>query len=425
MGKIIKRIILAVLIILAALYVGVQIYNQFDPGISTETATRATVTDSVQVDGLVIRKEALVQNTTSGVISYVAENGAKVAGGGVIASVYASAEAAAEGSRRQQLQTQLEQLEDLAGAAEIASVNPDNVDKQIYQKLYTLQTEINDFNLTDITTERDSMLNLINQWQLATGKATTFADRISSLKAEIAALKTAADSTTGSIKAETAGYFVKAADGYETVYDYDSALQLTVEDLEQEREPETLSDTVIGKVCEQFDWYIACVVPADTAVRLGVGSELTVSLPSASSTDIPATVAAINQEDVNSDAALILRCSYMDASLAGIRNETVLLNIKTYEGIRISQYAVHFETLSAEVTDENGNTTTETRQVSGVYVVDGTSLKFVQIVPLYTTGNYIICDANPDESELLTDSTIGLYDNVAIGGNLYDGKSVG
>lgn len=423
--KVIRRIIIAVAIVLAALYVGVQIYNQFRTGISTETAVRASVTDSLRVDGLIVRKETVLQNTTSGVISYEVNDGTKMAKNGTIASVYSNSEAAAAESRRLELESQLKQLQDLNKSAGTSAVNPDNVSKQIYQRLYSLKTNVNDFNLSDITTQRNGILNLMNQWQLATGKATTFSARIQSLKEEISSLETTASASTGTIRASSAGYFIKETDGYETVYDYDKVAQMTVEDLQAEREAQPAGDNVIGKLCEQFDWYIACVVPADSVVKLGVGEDITISLPFASSADIPAEVVAVNQADIESDAALILRCTYMDATLAGIRNETVLLNIDTYDGIRISQNAVHFETMTVEVTGEDGSTTTETREVRGVYVVDGSELRFVQIVPLYTSGNYIICDPEPDPEELYTDKTIALYDTVAIGGNLYDGKSVG
>ena len=149
------------------------------------------------------------------------------------------------------------------------------------------------------------------------------------------------------------------------------------------------------------------------------------NLPFASSADIPAKVVAINQPSVDSEAALVLQCSYMDATLANIRNKPVLLNTGTYDGINITQNSIHCEPVTGSVSDSSGSETTETKEVKGVYVVEGSELKFKQIIPLYTSGNYVICDPEPGEAELLTDSTIALYDTVAIGGNLYDGKSVG
>lgn len=422
--KKIRRIVIIVALALLAVFVAVQIFNQFRPRLQTETATHATVTDSLRVEGLTIRKEEVIKNNSSGVISYEVADGAKVAKNGTIASIYSDSEAAAAESKRMELKNQLSKLQALNKSAGKTAVSPDNVNKQIYQKVYSLKNHVNNFNLSNITTTRDEALNLINQWQLSTGKIKTFTSRIQALKTEISNLSVG-NSASGSIKATAAGYFVREVDGYETVYDYDNVKQLTVEDLGKKQEAKPIEENVIGKVCEQFDWYIACVVPADTAIKLTVDDKITIKLPFASSADIPAKVVAVNQPDIDSQAAVVLECSNMDATLANIREETVLLNIDTYDGIKISQKAIHFQNVTREVTGEDGTTKTETKEVKGVYVVNGSELKFVEIVPLYTSGNYVICNPDPDLADLWTDSTISLYDTVAIGGGeLYDGKVI-
>ncbi len=424
-NKLIKRLVILGIIIVLIVFVVVQIVNLVSPGIATETAVRASITDSLRVDGLIVRKETVLKNTTSGVISYEIADGTKIAKNGVIASTYSDSEAAAAESRKMELKEELEQLQDLNELAGASAINPDNVNKQIYQRLYSMKTNVNEFNLNDVQSDRSSMLNLMNQWQLATGKITTFSARIKELKAEIAELTSNSNKATGAIRATSAGYFVKSVDGYETVYDYNKVAQMSVADLREEREAKEVSENVIGKVCEQFEWYIVCEIPADTAMKLGVGDSIDIKLPFASSMNIPAEIVAINQTTIEDPAALVLECSYMDPTLANIRNETVLLNIGTYDGIRISQNAIHFEEVTGEIMDSSGSEMSQTKEVRGVYVVDGSELKFVQIIPLYTTGNYVICDANPGADELLTDETIELYDTVAIGGNLYDGKLVG
>ena len=65
------------------------------------------------------------------------------------------------------------------------------------------------------------------------------------------------------------------------------------------------------------------------------------------------------------------------------------------------------------------------KDVKGVYILYGNSIKFVEIVPLYSSNNYVICDPDPDTSELMTSETLTLYDEVVVGGkDLYDGKMV-
>ncbi len=422
--KVLKWTILIIIIILVLLFIGVQIFSLFRTGTETETATHATVTDSYQTEGLVIRKESLVKKRSSGVISYEVSDGTKIASDGVIASVYDDASAAAAEHKRMELNEQLDELKSLNKSTSNNSITPDVVNKQIYQKLYGLRTSVNDFNITDIATQRDEVLGLINQWQIVTGKTASFDERIQEIKNEISKISSSA-SASSMIKASAAGYFVEETDGFETVYDYDKVKQMTVEDLRTQQDPEEDNKNVIGKVCEQFDWYIACIVPPDTATNLVVGDEITVNLPSVTSMELPTKVVAINQTSIEEEAALILKCTYMDELLANIRNETVLLNIKTYDGIRVSQKAIHFKEVTGTVEDKDGNESTVTQEVRGVYVVDGSELKFVQVVPLYSSDNFVICDPNPDPNEILTDKTVELYDTVALGGDeLYEGKTV-
>ena len=421
----IRRIVIIVVILFIAAYVAIQIFNQFRPGLKTETATHATVTDTLRVEGTVVRKETVVENASSGVISFEVSDGTKVAKGGTIASVYSDSSSAATESRRLELEAQLSQLQALNKVSKKTTINPENVSKQIYQKLYSAKNHISDFNLSDILANRDEMLNLMNQWQLATGKITTFSDRIETLKGQITALKALEKESSGAITAPAAGYFVTETDGFESVYDYAKVKQQTVEDLQKKKSAKQVSDKAIGKICEQFDWYITCVIPPDSAMKLAVGDQIHIKLPFVSSASLPATVDAINQTDVESDAALILRCSYMDETLANIREETVLIDVGTYDGIRVSQEAIHFQEVTGEVKGSDGKMTTQTKEVRGVYVVSGSELEFREISPLYSSENYVICDPEPDMDNLLTDSTISLYDTVAIGGGeLYDGKTV-
>lgn len=115
----------------------------------------------------------------------------------------------------------------------------------------------------------------------------------------------------------------------------------------------------------------------------------------------------------------------MDSSLINIRKETAEITLQTYEGIQVSQSAVHFETVSREVQQKDGTKKTESKSVEGVFVTYGSEIQFKQIVPLYSDGTYVYCDPAPDKDTLMTDDTIKLYDEVVIEGkDLYDGKVI-
>ena len=58
--------------------------------------------------------------------------------------------------------------------------------------------------------------------------------------------------------------------------------------------------------------------------------------------------------------------------------------------------------------------------VRGVYVVNGMQISFVPVNIVYSTDEYIICEKQTDN-----DNVLKLYDSVVVKGkNLYDGKII-
>lgn len=426
-SPILKRIISIVVAVLLFIYVGYQIYSANYSSVTSEVATYASASDVIQTTGLVIRKETLVENTNSGVVSFLLNNGDRVAKNGIIANLYQSSEAVTTQQQLESVQNEIEKLQKVSNPGDLYAANPDLLDQQINEQLTSIFRSIQSGDYEDVSTGREELLYRLNQLDIVTGETETFDARIAELQAEKESLTASLSEKTGSITSPVAGYFTNITDGYETVYNYDNALSYTVNDIKTMQSQQPVANAnVVGKVCENFDWYVACILPADDAAKLKVGDDsISINLPFAASGDLPAEVAAVNQANKDSEAAVILKCNFMNESLSYVRNETMQISVQTYSGIRINQKAVHFEEVTKTVTDEDGKETQVTKQVRGVYVLHGSELKFVQIFPLFTSGGYIICDSNPEEEELMTDETVRLYDEVVIEGtDLYDGKIV-
>lgn len=424
-----RRLISLVIALLLLSYIGYQIYQANYSQVRTETAVFASLGDSAQTEGVVIRKETLLTKNTDGVVAYEVEDGGRMSKGGTVASVYPSAQAAAAEQQVQLLREELNELTQMnKSSGNVQLVNPESLTQQIHMDLYELLESNSEGSRNGVQEKKQDVLSLINQWQIVTGKAENFDARIQALNSQITALSGSSSAKTGAITAPAAGYFIANVDGYESAYSYENVRSLSVADLKKEVQPSDVPANVVGKMCENFDWYLACIVPAETAEKLKEGNLITVDMPFATTSSIPARIVSVNQEDKESEAAVILRCNYMDSALANIRKETIRLNINTYEGVRVSQRAVRFVTMTKTFPDEEGAETEVTREVRGVYVLHGSEIKFVEIIPVFSSNNYVICKVNLNEQEkqdLMTDSTISLYDEVVVGGSdLYDGKIV-
>lgn len=421
-SPVLKKIISALIAVLLLVYVGNQIYNANYAQVKTETASYADPSDTVQTTAFIIRNEQVISNTSSGVVGYTVSNGSKVANKEPIANLYNSAKDATVQQQLENLNSEIERLTKLSNPGDTYAVKPDLLDKQIDLKFTELLENYQSRDCSQLSQTREDLLYLLNERQIVTGKEQNFNKRLAALNSQKTALA-AGSKSIGTIISPASGYFINKADGYETVFDYDHVDKLTVSDLKAKQSQKVAPpNNAIGKVCQAYDWYVACVLPAESAEKLKHVDNVNVTLPFALSKSIPAQVVAVNQVNKDAEGAVILKCSYMSSELAAIRNETVQIQIDDYSGIRISQKAIHF---ANTYTGRNGKTVTSKNAVKGVYVMHGSQIEFVQIFPIFSSGSYVICNDEPDEKDILTRSTLKLYDEVVTEGtDLYDGKVV-
>lgn len=419
-----KRIVSGTIAALILIFVGYQVYHANFVRQKTETALYKTAEESITVNGYAIRQEQLVTNDNGGVLQYDIEDGGKVDKGGTVAHAYKSVEDAGVLQKKERLTQELTSLQELASQGSYADANADNMDSLLNDQLLNVIQDAKDGD-ADISDSRLKLLSLLNQKQLAGGQVKNFSARISALQQQISALNSSGNGEElGKVSASASGYFTSKADGYESVFSYTNVKELFPENLADSVKPTAVPKNVVGKVCSQFNWYYACVVNAADAAKLKPDTSVKITFPFASSASANATVVRINQKTKTSSAAVILECNVMDSALANIRHETAKITINTYQGIQISQKAVHFEKVKQTV-KQDGKEVEQVKTVEGVFVMYGIEMKFKQIVPLYSDGTYIYCDPNPDSSLLATSESVQLYDEVIIEGKgLSDGKII-
>lgn len=428
-NPILKRLVSGLIGLLLLFYIGNQIYNASYSGVKTETAVYANAEDMVQMTGTVIRKEQLLRQNVQGVLTYPLGEGGKIAKGGVVAEIYDSAKDATQQQQMEYLTAEIARLQSLSNPGDTYAANPGSLTKQINQSLTQILTSLQSRDYNALPSQRDTLLYRMNEQQVVTGVTKDFSARIAQLQSQLSAIPAASGRKMGQVKSPVSGYFVKAVDGYESQYNYASVKELSVNDLKAKKKPQVLGGDVIGKVCEEFNWYFAAVVNQDDALKLKEGNHVSINFPFAVGKTVPAVVLAVNQPNHQGDAAVILRCSYMDTGIASVRDATVQVQAGTYSGIMVSQRSIHFEKITKEFKQEDGTKKQVTKEVQGVYVMHGNSIEFVQVIPLMSSGSYVICkelsDTDPEWKELMTKSSIRLYDEVITEGTeLYDGKVV-
>lgn len=430
-GKRVQRVGAILLIVVLLWYAGYQFYLSGHRNIVTELAMYGTVSDVIQARGYVIRSEQVVSDSYSGVLDYRVSDGAKVATRGVIADVFYDESDAAAQNRIRQLDREIEVLEELSRPTDLFSVTPAMVNTQIYMNMDDLLEGARNNDFSGLSGLKEDLLLALNRKRLIIGEETAddYAVRISQLTAERDSLRASAGQAVRSITAPRAGYFISSVDGLEDSVDISEVKDLSPVEINRLLEREPTDAAGLGKICSEFNWYVACVVPDAEMWRFEGVDDVELSIPFASSETIPAAVAAINHDKATGTNAVILECSYMDAGLAQARNADVLINVHTYSGVLVRESALRFCDVTYYEYDENDEPIEKVAEnVKGVYVLNGRQLEFVQVFTQRTVNGYAICKTELEEEEqaqLVTDHTVRLYDNVVTEGtDLYDGKPI-
>ena len=104
-----------------------------------------------------------------------------------------------------------------------------------------------------------------------------------------------------------------------------------------------------------LNWYVVCKVSGTDSLQLEIGEKVDgITMPFASTGSIPAKVVAINQESRQSDAVVVLECSYMNNELSKVRKESVQIAVNTHSGIMVNKKAIHVEPVMKVIDDGSG-----------------------------------------------------------------------
>lgn len=389
--------------LLALVFVVYQTYSMVYKPITTATAVSYDTYEGIEINGYFVREEMLIDYKITGTERYVVDEGEKVAKGGTIAEVYSSADIAAAHERVDELTEEIQVLESINSVSDPSSVNLDTLNNRIEHAYVNL------LSLTDLKkfSELDSSLNellmLLNKKQILTGEAQGFDSLLTTLKTELSSLKSTLQAPTSKVSAPASGYFIHQADGLESILTFNSLEEID-ESIFKKIANATPSDA-FGKIVSSQNFYIIAKMEDDDYLNFSEGDSLNLRTSISGNEELKATVYKINVSENKNSAIVVLSCQAMNGQFALVRSAPITIVTEEYEGIRISNNAVRYS-----------------EGVPGVYIIQGSIVKFKPIEIVYRTETFTLCKKSEDGNS----DTIRLYDEVIEKGkNLYDGKFIG
>ena len=397
-AKIIRWIGIALLLVVS-FYVVIQCFVIFHQSYKTETAISYTMADSVTLDGVVAFDSVSVEG--SGNLGYLVQDGERVSNGTVLAECYTDD---SQGLLRERLDRLSRTIDLLSKSQNSTGSDLSVLTNQTRQALYNLLDKLDTAEYSGITDAEDDFLLAQNRLQVSTGQTGDFSQTIAALQAEYDEIN-AQLGALQTITATTNGYFSSTEAAPAIVTDkqaLDDATPTALQQMLADGFPAADTNRA-GQIATGFSWRFYAVCDLDTAARFDGVTSVKISVPGKQNTPLAATVVEVTTDEDNGVAKLVFECQTINAEILSFGQETAQIDIKTYEGIRISKEALHIV---------GGN--------RGVYVKYGNLQRFLKITILYEDENYILI---PADGAIGTDNEVRLYDEVIVQGtNLQDGK---
>ena len=404
-------ILSALLSLCLIFYLGYHVWRSFTKEVQTQPVTESSVEHTVTVEGYIFRTERPLlltgSATTEGNTLFpLYSDGTKLAKGDIAARLYAG--------DRPDLQEQLRQIDGQIALlqecvdGDLQSIKDSrSIDRDISDILSGLRADGDSGRATGSAAGRTAFLTAVNKRLLLSGTGSDLHGQIAALQEQRRNLTEGFGALLETVPVPIGGYYYAQCDGYESVYtaDFlkDGELGYTAL-AEKLAAPPMTEARAAGKLCTDSQWYLVCML--DDAyqndfeekrfctVVLGAGDAFRLEM------DVERLLPGEDR------FALVLSTREMPADFDFARVQTVRFVTEEYVGFRIPVNAVR-------VVDG----------ITGVYVLEGSTVRFRAVSPLYSGEGYYIVETNPEADPPKDLSWLSQHESLITEGKaLYDGK---
>lgn len=413
-GKALINFVIVAIAAALAVYFGFYVFNTFNDPFSTTLTYTYTAYDSVEADGLLVRKEQVLP-AQSGIVDVTRGEGEKVGVGQTVALVYRDIQAQSDQAELESLAVEIELLEYAAtesGDIESAA----RLDQDILQSVVALRASA---ALGDYAQLEDQVMDVkssVLKRGYTYGDGLTSADlsqRLQTLKEQYTTLNRQNAAATTRVRADRAGTFSTLVDGYESLLTPESVFQLTPSSLEGLLTGGgSGSGGGLGKIITSDRWYFAANLSAQVADRLREGETATLRFSGDFTQDVDMLVEQIGPSEGETVLAVFSSDRYL-ARTTLLRRQTAELIFDSWSGLRIPKEALRM--VKNTYTDKETGQEVETSAL-GVYVLLGGRAEFKKVEVVTEGSDFYVVRATTAErtalragDEVIVRAT-GLYD---------------
>ena len=386
-GKSFTTFVIIALAVVLAVYLGFYALRAFQDPYGTTLVYLYTVNDSVEADGLIVRREQVLP-AQSGIVEITRAEGERVGVGQEVALVYQNSQAQSNQEQLDALELEIDLLEyaiSQSGGVDSAA----RLDEDILQALVDLRAACALGDYADLEEQVLDIKSDVLKRGYTYGDGLTSADlsaQLQDLRNQRSALQQQSAFTTGRVTAPQSGTFSNLVDGYESLLTPESVFQLTPSSLAELIDNPPAADSALGKLITSSLWYFAASLPGEAADRLSQGGVATLRFTGEFSRDVAVTVEQIGPAEGGQTLVVFSSDRYL-SQITLLRHQTAELIFESWSGLRIPTAALRL--LQEEQTDEETGQVTQTTRL-GVYALVAGRVTFKEVEVLTEGEDYYV-----------------------------------
>ena len=426
MTRLSERLFFALMAIVLLFWGAYHFQRYYNEPLQFETAFEYTVPRTISSVGIAIRDEIIIEESPRGVESYLYEDASRVAVGQPVAEYYPDDIGDRNIRRLREIEQQIKMLENAQDTNINNLANTDTINRDIRDRLGVVANIMATGNSRDLPAIRTELTALMNRRKIAIGKEDNYHALISMLKEEYSRLDLAGAGSVYEARSPGIGFFSKSYDGYEALIAPSMIRRMEITEyieLIENPAPQTAPGRV-GRLVKNQVWYFAMPIKLHESEWITQNQTVDILFEQVGRR-IRARVYDIRFENQNDTMIAVFQINQMSPEIINLRVTEATVYAAQYSGVRVGSSSLYFRQ------NERGETE------RGVYVLEGNTVRFKLVYPIYEDQNFLISNPNPEikpniVDEFATDTDnyrlpppIKQYDLVIVKGtDLYDGKPV-
>ena len=381
-----KKGSLKFLIFILALIILINSIAALRNGTKTQVVFAGQLEKVYRLEGIIARGETVIKSPESGILESKVKENEMVKKNKHVASVYIGEVDEEISKKLSEINQRIHELNS-QNINDIHINDAHKIEEGITAKINDIIVASNARNAEKVSALKQDLQLLADKKATTSGTGADLSSILSELQSQKEYYEKQFNSTKYDLIAPLPGIYSSNIDGFEEILNADKINNITVSEYQtlkkKEFSPEEIDKSKVEcKIINNYQWSVITLVNDATASGMEVGQTVYIRF-SGSTEDVPATISYISPKESKKYAVTLTSTANSEYAMSG-RFVDFELICGRYTGLKVPVNAIQVRS-----------------DVTGVYVVENSVLRFKEVNVLYKDGNTAIVEQNNTKDNYL------------------------